>query len=138
MSGEAAQLAGSYDMITPERMLPRLRGFCLEFFTVRSPMSQASNRSGPPFGETQPDNRPLRPVPKYRVILANDPKHGLMFVVRVVMDVMHLGQAEATQRMWEAHHNGRSQLLVTHKERAELYVEQFADRGLAVNLEPVG
>ncbi|HLW64063.1 MAG TPA: ATP-dependent Clp protease adaptor ClpS [Gemmataceae bacterium] len=101
-------------------------------------MSQASNRSGPPFGEMQPDNRPLRPVPKYRVILANDPKHGLMFVVRVVMEVMRLGKAEATQRMWEAHHNGRSQLLVTHKERAEFYVEQFTDRGLAVNLEPVG
>jgi ATP-dependent Clp protease adapter protein ClpS len=100
-------------------------------------MSQASNRSGPPFGEMQPDNRPLRPVPRYRVILANDPKHGLMFVVQVVMDVTRLCREEATHKMWEAHHNGRSQLLVTHKERAELYVEQFADCGLQVTLEPV-
>ena len=35
--------------------------------------------------------------------------------------------------MWQAHHCGRSVLLVTYLERAELYVEQFAERGLAVN-----
>jgi ATP-dependent Clp protease adapter protein ClpS len=100
-------------------------------------MSQASNPSGPPFGEMQPDNRAPRPVPKYRIILANDPKHGLMFIVQVVMDLTRLCRAEATHKMWEAHHNGRSQLLVTHKERAELYVEQFADHGLLVTMEPV-
>src|SRR5262245_59306496 len=100
-------------------------------------MSQASNPSGPSFGEMQPDNRPPRPVSRYRIILVNDPKHGLMFIVQVVMDLTRLCRAEATHKMWEAHHNGRSQLLVTHKERAELYVEQFADRGLLVTMEPV-
>jgi ATP-dependent Clp protease adapter protein ClpS len=76
-------------------------------------------------------------VPRYRVVLANDPKQGLMFIVHMVMDVLHLCKDEATHKMWEAHHNGRSQLLVTHKERAELYVEQFADRGLTVIIEPM-
>jgi hypothetical protein len=38
--------------------------------------------------------------------------------------------------MWEAYHWGRSQLLVTVKERAELYVEQFAARGLTLTIEP--
>jgi hypothetical protein len=38
--------------------------------------------------------------------------------------------------MWEAHHSGRSQLLLTHRERAELYVDQFASKGLAVVIEP--
>jgi hypoxanthine-guanine phosphoribosyltransferase len=34
-------------------------------------------------------------------------------------------------------HRGRSLVLVTHLERAELYVEQFADRGLFATIEPV-
>jgi ATP-dependent Clp protease adapter protein ClpS len=59
-----------------------------------------------------------------------------MFIVRTVMDLTRLGQAEALHKMWQAHHSGRSQLLVTFKERAELYVEQFAARGLSVSMEP--
>ena len=38
--------------------------------------------------------------------------------------------------MWDAHYNGRTLVLVTHLERAELYVEQFGERGLAASLEP--
>jgi hypothetical protein len=38
--------------------------------------------------------------------------------------------------MWESYHQGRSVLLVTYKERAELYVEQFAERTLVVSIEP--
>ena len=34
------------------------------------------------------------------------------------------------------HPGGRSVVLVTHLERAELYAEQFADRGLRVCIEP--
>ena len=32
---------------------------------------------------------------------------------------------------------GRSVLLVTYRERAEVFVEQFAEKGLSVTLEPV-
>ncbi len=38
--------------------------------------------------------------------------------------------------MWEAHHTGRSILFITYRERGELYVEQFADKGLTVSIEP--
>ena len=44
--------------------------------------------------------------------------------------------AEATHRMWQACHEGRALLLTTYKERAELYVEQFAGKGLKVSIEP--
>jgi hypothetical protein len=37
--------------------------------------------------------------------------------------------------MWQAYHQGRSVLLTTHRERAELLAEQFAERGLRVTLE---
>ena len=53
------------------------------------------------------------------------------------MGVTHLCREEATHRMWECYHSGQSQLLVTHKERAELYVDQFSDHGVTVTIEPV-
>jgi ATP-dependent Clp protease adapter protein ClpS len=77
-----------------------------------------------------------QPWPRYRVILQRDADKELMFVVRTVMELTRFCRAEATQKMWEAYHGGRSLLLVTHLERAELYREQFADRGLPVTLEP--
>ena len=100
-------------------------------------MSKSRDHSGPPSGEARRGDRPHAPVPPYRVVLANIGAHALMWVVQIVMDVTHLCRDEATHKMWEAHHSGRSELLVTHKERAELFVEQFAKRGLAVLIEPV-
>jgi hypothetical protein len=38
--------------------------------------------------------------------------------------------------MWEAHHGGRSVLLTTYLERAELYAVQFQEHGLMVIVEP--
>ena len=77
-----------------------------------------------------------RTLPSYRVILLQNANRELMFVVRTVMELTRYCRAEATHRMWQAHHCGRAVLLVTYLERAELYVEQFAERGLAVELEP--
>ena len=76
------------------------------------------------------------PIVRYRVCLHRTADKELMFIVRTVMDLTRFGSAEAEFRMWEAHHRGRSVVLTTHLERAELYVEQFADRGLRVSLEP--
>jgi ATP-dependent Clp protease adapter protein ClpS len=59
-----------------------------------------------------------------------------MFVAKVVMELTRFGTAEAEYRMWEAHHRGQSLVLVTHLERAELFVEQFAHHGLAATIEP--
>jgi ATP-dependent Clp protease adaptor protein ClpS len=77
-----------------------------------------------------------RPLPRYRVILLNNAACDMMFVVRTIMELTRLCRAEATHKMWEAHHCGRSVLLITFKERAELYVEQFASKGLVVSIEP--
>jgi ATP-dependent Clp protease adapter protein ClpS len=77
-----------------------------------------------------------RQLPPYRVILLNNAAADMMFVVRTIMELTRLCRAEATHKMWEAHHCGRSVLLVTHRERAELYVEQFASKSLTVTVEP--
>ena len=60
-----------------------------------------------------------------------------MFVVRSVMELTRYMRAEATNKMWESYHSGRSILLSTWLERAELYVEQFADKGLVISIEPL-
>ena len=80
---------------------------------------------------------PVRhPIRRYKVLLHRAANKELTFVVRVVMELTHFGTAEAEFRMWEAHHSGRSLVVVTHLERAELFVEQFADRGLPTSIEP--
>jgi len=84
----------------------------------------------------QPANKPQpRQLPRYKVILHHD-TNDLMFVVRSVMELTRFPRAEATHKMWEAHHLGRSVLFSTYRERAELFVEQFADKGLTVTIEP--
>jgi ATP-dependent Clp protease adapter protein ClpS len=77
-----------------------------------------------------------KPLPRYKVLLLNNAATEMMFVVRTIMELTRLCRAEATHKMWEAHHSGRSTLLVTYRERAELYVEQFASKGLSVAMEP--
>jgi ATP-dependent Clp protease adapter protein ClpS len=75
-------------------------------------------------------------LPRYKVVLLHNPSSDLMHVVRTVMELTRFCRAEATHKMWQAHHNGRAILLITWLERAELYVEQFAQRGLRVATEP--
>src|SRR5918998_660449 len=76
----------------------------------------------------QLDRPAHRQLPRYKLILHHNPALALMFVSRSVMELTRSPRAEATQKMWEAHHNGRSILLTTWLERAELYVEQFAGK----------
>jgi ATP-dependent Clp protease adaptor protein ClpS len=82
----------------------------------------------------RPSFRPV-PLPRYRVVLRSGPTPDMMFIVHTLMDLTRFGLAEAMHKMWESHHYGRSVLLVTHKERAELYAEQFSAKGLSVALE---
>jgi ATP-dependent Clp protease adaptor protein ClpS len=82
------------------------------------------------------EQRRDRQLPRYKLILLQNPSSDLMFVIRSVMELTRFPRAEATHKMWEAHHQGRSVLLTTWLERAELYVEQFASKGLATSIEP--
>ena len=80
---------------------------------------------------TRPKLQPL-----YRVLLHNDDVNEMGHVVLVIRKLTPLTLPEAVDRMLEAHHRGISLLLVVHKERAELYVEQFATYRLTVTMEP--
>ena len=75
-------------------------------------------------------------LPQYRVILHNDDINTFEHVILSILRLTPLNEQEAVQRTLEAHETGLSLLLMTHLERAELYVEQFASLGLTVTCEP--
>ena len=60
-----------------------------------------------------------------------------MRTLRTIMELTRFGVQEATQKISEAENLGRCSLLVTHKERAELFAEIFTERQLNVSVEPV-
>jgi ATP-dependent Clp protease adaptor protein ClpS len=76
------------------------------------------------------------PLTLYNVVLHRDAEKSLLFIVRSVMELTRFCKEEAMTRMWEAYHLGRSVVVATHLERAELFVEQFAERGLQASVEP--
>jgi ATP-dependent Clp protease adaptor protein ClpS len=75
-------------------------------------------------------------LPPFRVILHNDDVNSFEHVIHTILQLTPLKEPEAVQRTLEAHETGSALLLVTHKERAELYVEQFASKQLTVTCEP--
>ncbi len=75
-------------------------------------------------------------LPPFRVILHNDDVNTMDHVVLTIRKLTPLTQIEAIERTLEAHETGCAVLLVTHRERAELYCEQFATFKLTVTCEP--
>ncbi len=90
----------------------------------------------PSWRKDRSDLRVCSVFPRFKVVLHRATVKDLMFVARALMDLIRFGSAEAEFRMWEAYHRGHALVLVTHLERAELFVEQFADRGLNASIEP--
>lgn len=84
--------------------------------------------------EPKKDTRP-EIEPPYKVLLHNDEVNLFENVVRLLQRLTPLSAEEAFQRTTEAHVKGMALLLSTHKERAELYVEQLTSAGLTVTME---
>lgn len=89
-------------------------------------------------GKSKTKPKPNLPgmLPPWKVLLHNDDKNACVFVVLTIMELTPLKEQDAVQRMLEAHETGVALLLVTHKERAELYKDQFESKGLTVTIEP--
>lgn len=82
-----------------------------------------------------PKKQPPKPLPPWKVLLHNDDKNEMHYVVMTIMSLTPLKQEDAVLRTLEAHETGVSLLLTTHKERAELYKDQFQSKGLTVTIE---
>ena len=79
---------------------------------------------------------PPKQLPPYKVLLHNDDKNDMGHVILSIIELTPLKEQDALLRMKEAHKTGVALLLVTHKERAELYQEQFQTKGLITTIEP--
>jgi len=83
-----------------------------------------------------PKKNPPGLLPLWKVLLHNDDKNDILYVVDTIVELTPLNKQDAEERTVEAHDSGISLLLTTHKERAELYQEQFTSKGLTVTIEP--
>ena len=104
--------------------------------SIRPPFRRYDRSGRPEFGPTPGASSGPPPIRRFKLILHRTPGQALTLVVRAVMELTGFGSAEAECRMWLAHHSGQALVLVTHREWAELYEEQFTARGLAVSIEP--
>jgi ATP-dependent Clp protease adaptor protein ClpS len=95
---------------------------------------------GAPMSATSDQEVPgkLEELPPYRVLLHNDDKNDFVHVIETLVDLTPLTPTRATTVTMEAHKSGVALVLTTHRERAELYVDQFHSKSLKVTIEPAG
>jgi ATP-dependent Clp protease adaptor protein ClpS len=86
--------------------------------------------------KSSPQKSPPQMLPPWKVLLHNDDKNDMVFVIRTICELTPLNREDAMHRMLEAHKSGVALLLLTHKERAELYKDQFESKGLTCSIEP--
>ena len=98
--------------------------------------SQTAVAKPPRKEKPTPKNKPPGMLPPWKVLLHNDDKNDRFSVVQCIVQLTPLNELDATKRMQEADKTGVALLLVTHKERAELYKDQFESKGLVVTIEP--
>lgn len=87
---------------------------------------------------TRPKPNPPRvdSLPPYRVLLHNDDVNDHMHVLQTLMELTPLDKERSVLVMLEAEKTGVALVLMTHKERAELYADQFKSKSLTVTIEP--
>ncbi len=104
-----------------------------------APAPAAPESTGPATAtKERPKTSPPRmdKLPSFRVLLHNDDVNEIGYVLETVVELTPLNKDEAVQATIEAHKAGVSLLLLTHKERAELYRDQFESKFLTVTIEP--
>jgi ATP-dependent Clp protease adapter protein ClpS len=89
-----------------------------------------------PARKKAPKRKPPQPLPPWKVLLHNDDKNDIVFVIKTIMELTPLKEQDAKLRTEEANESGVALLLTTHRERAELYKDQFESKGLTVTIEP--
>ncbi len=90
----------------------------------------------PPTPRVEQPDAPHAGLSEWKVLLRDVAHHDMLHAVESISLLTPLVCHEAVAHMFDAHRHGASHLLTTHRERAELYREQFARRGLKVTIEP--
>lgn len=84
-----------------------------------------------------PSKPSVQPLPPWKVILHNDEVNEFDYVIETIVLLTRLAEQDAVRQTLEAHEKGAAVLLTTHRERAELFQQQFSSRKLTVSIEPV-
>ncbi len=104
------------------------------------PPQQASTEGQAPKSATAVKERnapaKVEQLPPFRVLLHNDDVNEMGYVIRTLMELTPLDKVRSTEVTLEADSRGLALVLVTHKERAELYQQQFKSKMLTVTIEP--
>ena len=103
--------------------------------SVPQPPSGAATKSKKK-AKQAPQKQPPKMLPQWKVLLHNDDVNDLEHVVKSIVELTHLSAQDAKVRTNEANKTGVALILVTHKERAELYRDQFQSKSLTVTIEP--
>jgi len=98
-------------------------------------MQNASKTEGLPAVETR-SHSDLEPG--FVVVVWNDPVNLMSYVTHVFMRLFGWPKSKADIHMLEVHHQGKSVLVQTGREKAELYVGQLQNYGLTATMESVG
>jgi ATP-dependent Clp protease adaptor protein ClpS len=104
--------------------------------TVQQPPAGGAATKPKKKSKPAPQKTPPKMLPPWRVLLHNDDVNTHQHVVQTIVELTHLNEQAAKTRMEEADKTGVALLLVTHKERAELYKDQFTSKSLTVTIEP--
>ncbi len=88
-----------------------------------------------PTKKPAPPERKPRKLPPFKLLLHNDDVNTFEHVIRSIIRLTPIQAEEAVVKTIEAHETGVALLLVTHLERAELYVDQFATLSVTVTIE---
>lgn len=86
--------------------------------------------------KSAPAKRKPKRLPPFKVLLHNDDTNTFEHVIATIVRLTALDTRQAMLRALEAHETGVSLLLTTHKERAELYQEQFTTFSITTTVEP--
>jgi ATP-dependent Clp protease adaptor protein ClpS len=89
-----------------------------------------------PAKKRAPKKTPPKPLPLWKVLLHNDDVNDIGYVIVTIVQLTPLDEQRAVKCTEEADKTGVALLLVTHKERAELYQDQFQSKGLTITIEP--
>ena len=74
-------------------------------------------------------------LPPFMVVLHNDDRNEMAFVVQSVSQIARMPIQDAYERMIEAHNQGQSVVLHTHREHAEFVCEALQSKGLVATVE---
>jgi len=97
----------------------------------------AATATAPVKKPADPERKP-RQLPPYKLLLHNDDVNTFDHIIRSIIRLTPIQEEEAIVKTIEAHETGVALLLVTHCERAELYVDQFASLNVTVTIESDG